>query len=216
MLEQIFNLAIFLLSLTLIVYNINIYKAQKTPVQQNWLSTGLAIQIPILFLYILKPAEYYVLSSYIIYLSVVYGLLYSSKFCISCKKGFIKKYILFLSSSISLIYILVNIELFRKITCLDKVGYLKCFYEISHFIVILITLATIIFNVLIIVKEYKSVKNTIFIFRTLLCLCLFVTTVSICFDSRFIINFARLILVFIDLVVLKIIWIDKGRFYKND
>lgn len=211
-----FNLAITLLSFILIIYNINIYKAQKTPVQQNWLSTGLAIQIPILFLYILKPRAYYVLSSYIIYFSVVYGLLYSSKFCISCKKSFIKKYILFLSSSISIIFILINAELFRKISGLTQIGYLTCFYTIGNATIIFATLIMIILNVFIAIKDYKSVKITVVIFRALLCLCLLTTTCFICFDKAFILNMSKFILLIVDVFILKIIWIDKGRFYKND
>ena len=211
-----FNLAITLLSFVLIIYNINIYKAQKTPVQQNWLSTELAIQIPILFIYALRPAEYYVLSSYIIYLSVVYGLLYSSKFCISCKKSFIKKYILFLNDCISIIFILVNIELLRKINSLAQVGYLTCFYTIGNDIIIFTTLILVILNVLITIKDYKSIKITVVIFRILLCLCLLTTTCSIHFDKVLILNISKFLLLIVDVFILKIIWIDKGRFYKND
>lgn len=214
--EQMFNLAITLLSFVLIIYNINIYKAQKTPVQQNWLSTGLAIQIPILFIYALRPAEYYVLSSYIIYLSVVYGLLYSSKFCISCKKSFIKKYILFLNDCISIIFILVNIELLKKINSLAQVGCLTCFYTIGNNIIILTTLILVILNVLITIKDYKNIKITVVIFRILLCLCLLTTTCSIHFDKVLILNISKFLLLIVDVFILKIIWIDKGRFYKND
>lgn len=214
--NQVINIVLLSISIVLTVYNVNIYKVQKTPVQQNWLSIGLAIQtlLPIVYYLGLRPNN--VLSSYIVYAVIIYCLLYNTKFCISCKKSFIKKFILMLSMYIPIIYFLLSIELFKCIEPLVDVGYLTTLFLIKNPLILLITILLIIANTFICFLDRKNVNSDIIILRVFLSIGLLFTGTTILLSNYNLLIVSKIILIIIDILLVKIIWVNKGRFHKND
>lgn len=214
--NQVINIVLLSISIVLTVYNVNIYKVQKTPVQQNWLSIGLAIQtlLPIVYYLGLRPNN--VLSSYIVYAVIIYCLLYNTKFCISCKKSFIKKFILMLSMYIPIIYFLLSIELFKCIEPLVDVGYLTTLFLIKNPLILLITILLIIANTFICFLDRKNVYSDIIILRVFLSIGLLFTGTTILLSNYNLLIVSKIILIIIDILLVKIIWVNKGRFHKND
>lgn len=214
--SQLINIVLLSISIVLTVYNVNISKVQKTPVQQNWLSIGLAIQtlLPIVYYLGLRPNN--VLSSYIVYAVIIYCLLYNTKFCISCKKSLIKKFILMLSMYIPIIYFLLSIELFKCIEPLVDVGYLTTLFLIKNPLILLITTLLIIANTFICFLDRKNVNSDIIILRVFLNIGLLFTGTTILLSNYNLLIVSKIILIIIDILLVKIIWVNKGRFHKND
>lgn len=214
--NQLTNIVLLIISTILTVYNVNIYKVQKTPVQQNWLSVGLAIQtlLPIVYYLGLRPNN--VLSSYIVYAVIIYCLLYNTKFCISCKKSLIKKFILMLSMYTPIIYILLSIELFKCMEPFVDVGYLTALFLVKNFLILLITLLLIITNTFICFLDRKNVNSDINTLRVFLNIGLLFTGATILLSNYSLLIISKTILIVIDILLVKIVWINKGRFYKND
>lgn len=214
--NQLTNIVLLIISTVLTVYNVNIYKVQKTPVQQNWLSVGLAIQtlLPIVYYLGLRPNN--VLSSYIVYAVIIYCLLYNTKFCISCKKSLIKKFILMLSMYTPIIYILLSIELFKCMEPFVDVGYLTALFLVKNFLILLITLLLIITNTFICFLDRKNVNSDINTLRVFLNIGLLFTGATILLSNYSLLIVSKTILIVIDILLVKIVWINKGRFYKND
>lgn len=214
--NQLINIVLLSISIVLTVYNVNISKVQKTPVQQNWLSIGLAIQtlLPIVYYLGLRPNN--VLSSYIVYAVIIYCLLYNTKFCISCKKNLIKKFILMLSMYIPIIYFLLSIELFKCIEPLVDVGYLTTLFLIKNPLILLITTLLIIANTFICFLDRKNVNSDIIILRVFLSIGLLFTGTTILLSNYNLLIVSKIILIIIDILLVKIIWVNKGRFHKND
>lgn len=214
--SQLINIVLLSISIVLTVYNVNISKVQKTPVQQNWLSIGLAIQtlLPIVYYLGLRPNN--VLSSYIVYAVIIYCLLYNTKFCISCKKSLIKKFILMLSMYIPIIYFLLSIELFKCIEPLVDVGYLTTLFLIKNPLILLITTLLIIANTFICFLDRKNVNSDIIILRVFLSIGLLFTGTTILLSNYNLLIVSKIILIIIDILLVKIIWVNKGRFHKND
>lgn len=214
--NQLTNIVLLIISTVLTVYNVNIYKVQKTPVQQNWLSVGLAIQtlLPIVYYLGLRPNN--VLSSYIVYAVIIYCLLYNTKFCISCKKSLIKKFILMLSMYTPIIYILLSIELFKCMEPFVDVGYLTALFLVKNFLILLITLLLIVTNTFICFLDRKNVNSDINTLRVFLNIGLLFTGATILLSNYSLLIISKTILIVIDILLVKIVWINKGRFYKND
>lgn len=213
--SQLINVLLSVISLVLIVYNINIYKVQKTPVQQNWLSTGLALQLLLPISPLLKGCSDNVLSSYIIYSVIIYGFLYNTKFCISCKKGHIKRFILMLSVYIPIIYLLLNVELFRSLKPFVGVGYLTVLFVLKNYLILIMTILPIIVIGIIGFLDRKNVNTSINILRIFLSVGLLSTGITIILGDYNLLIISKVLLIVIDVFLVKIVWINKGRFYRH-
>lgn len=213
--SQLINVVLSVISLVLIVYNINIYKVQKTPVQQNWLSTGLALQLLLPISFLLKGCSDNVLSSYIVYSVIIYGLLYNTKFCISCKKGLIKRFILMLSVYIPVIYLLLNVELFRSLEPFVGVGYLTVLFVLKNYLLLIMTILPIVAIGIMGFLDRKNVSTSINILRIFLSVGLLSTGVTIILGDYNLLIISKVLLIVIDIFLVKIVWINKGRFYRH-
>lgn len=213
--SQLINVLLSVISLVLIVYNINIYKVQKTPVQQNWLSTGLALQLLLPISSLLKGCSDNVLSSYIVYSVIIYGLLYNTKFCISCKKGLIKRFILMLSVYIPIIYLLLNVELFRSLKPFVGVGYLTVLFVLKNYLILIMTILPIIVIGIIGFLDRKNVNTSINVLRIFLSVGLLSTGITIILGDYNLLIISKVLLIVIDIFLVKIVWINKGRFYRH-
>lgn len=213
--SQLINVLLSVISLVLIVYNINIYKVQKTPVQQNWLSTGLALQLLLPISSLLKGCSDNVLSSYIVYSVIIYGLLYNTKFCISCKKSLIKRFILMLSVYIPIIYLLLNVELFRSLKPFVGVGYLTVLFMLKNYLILIMTILPIIVIGIIGFLDRKNVNTSINVLRIFLSVGLLSTGITIILGDYNLLIISKVLLIVIDIFLVKIVWINKGRFYRH-
>lgn len=214
--SQLINVVPAVMSLVLIIYNVNIYKVQKTPVQQNWLSTCLGLQLLLPLSLLIKGDAGNVLSSYVVYMIMIYGFLYNTKFCISCKKSYIKKFILMLSICIPVMYIFFNVELFRSLFPSVEIGYLSVPIVIRNVILIGMTLILVVLISIIGFFDKKNVHRNINLLRIFLVLGISLTCVAIVFGNCDILIISKLVLVMVDAFLIMIVWAKKGRFHKND
>jgi hypothetical protein len=117
---------------------------------------------------------------------------------------------------IPIIYFLLSIELFKCIEPLVDVGYLTTLFLIKNPLILLITTLLIIANTFICFLDRKNVNSDIIILRVFLSIGLLFTGTTILLSNYNLLIVSKIILIIIDILLLKIIWVNKGRFHKND
>lgn len=216
MMELIVNGLTGILALILIVYNVCECNSQKTPVQQNWLSTGLLIQTFNMIVHLLEPDSVCnVISPYTVFISTLYVFLYSTKFCKESNKYFIKKYILSLSIFVPIVYILVNSDLIKTLEPTIKVEYIDALMTFRNIIMFIMIIVITVFNIIVILKNGKSIKFQINALFIVSCFCMVLSGMSIFLSNGILLMISKLLLIVIDIIILDTIWINKGRFYRD-
>lgn len=216
MAQQILDSIISILAFVLIFYNLSIYNVKKTPVQQNWLSTSFVVQLPMAFLCFFPQNIDNLFTAYLMFITSIYGNLYSTKFNITCKKVLIKAQVFLLSLFIPLIYVLWNIELFQALNNTIEIGYLSMFFGTDVYVISIMVVIITIHSIVLIIADFKNVTIWINIDRIVLLVFTIFSGVCIMIKYDYVIwMISKVFVILIDLIILKVIWIDKGRFHND-
>ena len=203
------------ISLFIFIYNFNVNNVQKTPVQQNWLSVGVLFQI-FICVSSLCYKDFYVdrlILNDIGYLSIAYILLYSTKFNRVLRKYVIKCNLCIINMFIPMFafYALVD---FLIVSGPNMSILTLNFYYAKHYLVNTFVLYVFFSNIFAIIKNYSFVRPINTVLRIFLMVSLFL--ISLDTEIRSLILYCSCILIFIliNILLIIIIYFNKGRFYR--
>lgn len=210
MLTNILASITFILSFILTLYNCKITSVQKTPVQQSWLSSFLIVQLTLMVVILFKNKFLIELFRFGTLVSLVYLSLYYTKFSFKeTIKWITKVYILVQETYLSLLIMAMFISILNiRFQNVFSISTIMDFIIISLFLLFFIT-----YNIFFIIGSYRTIKKTIIALGIIL-LILHVLSFTFFFTTlTFLVPVILSIFIILDGLIIKIIWIDRGRYY---
>ena len=217
----LFLMCLFLFALSgyLITYNVEIISIQKTPIQQSWLSIGLTFQLmlPILFLVFRNDQAIKLLTmKYFSLLTMSYFHLYITKFNVQISKHYIKANLIAINTYISYIVMCMIISVINFKYTENTTGIIidKLFSKET-----IVTCIFLMYNAIAVCGslciDFFKVKSTVNVLKMLNVIYEISLIVFLALGSRHFICFFILafLVILIDVFLIKIICIDKGRYY---
>jgi hypothetical protein len=120
-----------------------------------------------------------------------------------------------LSVYVPVIYLLLNVELFRSLEPFVGVGYLTVLFVLKNYLLLIMTILPIIAIGIMGFLDRKNVSTSINILRIFLSVGLLSTGVTIILGDYNLLIISKVLLIVIDIFLVKIVWINKGRFYRH-
>lgn len=206
-----FSIIISIVSLFLIIYNVNITNVQKTPIQQNWMTRCFLFQIGTFFTFIVPDKDQLFFFGLIVLMSALYASLYLTKFNLKMTKRTLKVNI-FIKN---LLIVIVSIILLTFLCPYIMKGLLMYSYRIRNVLIVFICLYLMSFNVISLIYNFYYVKTYVhFLYISFLMLIILLCTLFKYSNqiTFYLVNFSLLVM---DFFIFIVICIKKGRFFNE-
>ena len=212
---------IFIISAYIVSYNVSIIAIQKTPIQQSWLSIGIAVQlmIPILFLIFRTDGNIrHLIFKYLSMLTMTYVHLYITKFNVGVRKHYVKLNLMICNTFIAYIAMYLILDIFKLKQNINLAG------VVTNFLFNNGTIIMSTFDVYCIIAACGSLCVDFFNVRTSVNV---IKILNILYELGLLIYLIRdrechmcfhalsIMMLLIEVMLIKIICINKGRYYND-